>query len=38
MCDAPLPEPLEDLALKGIPDEPLQEFLEDQGFKSLLAG
>ena len=36
VCDAPLPEPLEDLALKGIPPEPLQAFLEDQGFKSLL--
>jgi DNA polymerase-1 len=36
-CDAPLPEPLEDLALTGIPKEPLQEFLEDQGFKTLLA-
>src|SRR4051812_17045627 len=36
VCDAKLPEPLEDLALKGIPMEPLQEFLEDQGFKSLL--
>ncbi len=24
VCDAPLPEPLEDLALKGIPPEPLQ--------------
>ena len=36
MCDAPLPEPLEELALKGIPPEPLKEFLEDQGFKSLL--
>ncbi|QDP19513.1 DNA polymerase I [Sphingomonas xanthus] len=36
VCDAPLPEPLEDLALKGIPPEPLREFLEDQGFKSLL--
>jgi DNA polymerase-1 len=35
-CDAPLPEPLADLALKGIPPEPLREFLEDQGFKSLL--
>ncbi len=33
---APLPEPLEELALKGIPPEPLREFLEDQGFKSLL--
>ena len=36
VCDAALPEPLEDLALKGIPPEPLREFLEDQGFKSLL--
>src|SRR5437764_4722583 len=36
VCDSPLPEPLEDLQLKGIPVEPLREFLEDQGFKSLL--
>jgi DNA polymerase-1 len=36
VCDSPLPEPLEDLALKGIPPEPLREFLEDQGFKTLL--
>ena len=36
VCDAPLPEPLDDLKLKGIPPEPLKEFLEDQGFKSLL--
>jgi DNA polymerase-1 len=36
VCDAPLPEPLEDLALKGIPPQPLKEFLEDMGFKSLL--
>jgi len=36
ICDSPLPEPLEDLALKGIPPEPLKEFLEDMGFKSLL--
>jgi DNA polymerase-1 len=36
VCDAPLPEPLEALALKGIPKEPLEEFLADQGFKSLL--
>src|SRR5438046_9878162 len=36
VCDSPLPEPLEDLALKGIPKEPLQAFLEDQGFKTLL--
>ena len=38
VCDAPLPEPLEDLALNGIPKEPLKEFLEDQGFKTLLSG
>src|SRR5687768_8443232 len=37
VCDAPLPEPLEDLALSGIPPQPLKEFLEDQGFKTLLA-
>jgi DNA polymerase-1 len=36
VCEAPLPEPLEDLALKGIPPEPLRQFLEDQGFKALL--
>ena len=36
VCDSPLPEPLEALALKGIPPEPLREFLEDQGFKTLL--
>ena len=36
VCDAPLPEPLEELSLKGIPPEPLKEFLEDMGFKSLL--
>jgi DNA polymerase-1 len=35
VCDAPLPEPLEALELKGIPPEPLREFLEEQGFKSL---
>src|SRR5215213_7742848 len=35
-CDANLPEPLESLGIKGIPPEPLQAFLEDQGFKSLL--
>ncbi len=34
--DSPLPEPLEGLALKGIPPEPLKAFLEDMGFKSLL--
>ncbi|GAA4709697.1 DNA polymerase I [Sphingomonas lutea] len=37
VCDSPLPEPLEDLALKGIPPEPLRDFLTDQGFKTLLA-
>jgi DNA polymerase I len=31
-----LPEPLEELTLKGIPDEPLREFLEHHGFKALL--
>ena len=36
VCDAPLPEPLEELAIKGIPKEPLEEFLAEQGFKSLL--
>ncbi len=36
VCDAALPEPLEDLVLTGIPPEPLRAFLEDQGFKSLL--
>jgi DNA polymerase I len=37
VCDAPLPEPLDGLAMKGIPDAPLREFLEHHGFKSLLA-
>ncbi|WP_118858069.1 DNA polymerase I [Sphingomonas mesophila] len=36
VCDAPLPQPIEELKLTGIPPEPLREFLEDQGFKSLL--
>ncbi|TZG26014.1 DNA polymerase I [Sphingomonas montanisoli] len=36
-CDQALPEPLDDLALKGLPPEPLRAFLEDMGFKSLLA-
>lgn len=31
-----LPEPLDDLTLKGIPKEPLQTFLEHHGFKTLL--
>ena len=37
VCDSPLPEPLDSLEMKGIPKEPLREFLEDQGFRSLLA-
>src|SRR3954462_6454872 len=36
VCDAPLPEPLGDLEMKGIPDAPLREFLEEEGCKSLL--
>jgi DNA polymerase-1 len=36
VCDANLPEPLEALELKRIPKEPLEKFLADQGFKSLL--
>jgi DNA polymerase-1 len=36
VCDAKLPQPIEELAMKGIPPEPLREFLEEQGFKSLL--
>jgi DNA polymerase-1 len=35
-CDVPLPEPLEDLELKGIPDAPLRAFLEHHGFRTLL--
>ena len=37
ICDAPLPEPLDALEMKHIPDAPLREFLEHHGFKSLLA-
>jgi DNA polymerase-1 len=37
VCDSPLPEPLDSLEMKGIPPEPLREFLEEQGFKALLA-
>ena len=37
VCDAPLPEPLDALEMKHIPDGPLREFLEEQGFRSLLA-
>ena len=36
VCDSKLPEPLDALKLKGIPPEPLREFLEEQGFKTLL--
>jgi DNA polymerase I len=36
VCDSKLPEPLDGLQLKGIPKEPLREFLIDQGFKSLV--
>ncbi len=36
VCDAPLPQPLDDLALNGIPEEPLREFLEHHGFRTLL--
>src|SRR5437762_5517992 len=36
VCDANLPEPIEELAMKGIPPEPLQEFPEEQGVKTLL--
>jgi DNA polymerase I len=35
--DAALPEPLESLLLKEIPEPPLRAFLEHHGFKSLLA-
>jgi DNA polymerase-1 len=37
VCDSPLPEPLDSLEMKGIPPDPLRAFLEEQGFKSLLA-
>ncbi len=36
-CDVPLPQPLEEFELNGIPDAPLRAFLEHHGFKSLLA-
>ena len=36
VCDRPLAQPLDSLALRGIPKEPLQAFLTDQGFRSLL--
>jgi len=34
--DAALPDPLDSLELKGIPDAPLRAFLDHHGFKSLL--
>jgi DNA polymerase I len=34
--NVPLPEPLEDFALQGIPDAPLRAFLEHHGFRTLL--
>jgi len=37
ICDAPLQQPLEELAIKGIPEEPLREFLDHHGFRTLLA-
>ena len=36
VCHAELPQTLESLEMKGIPDAPLREFLEEQGFKTLL--
>ena len=36
VCDRPLAEPLDALSLKGIPREPLQAFLTEMGFRSLL--
>lgn len=35
--DVPLPEPLDDLAMQGIPEPPLRSFLEHHGFRSLVA-
>ncbi len=36
-CHHDLPEPLDDLLLKGIPEDPLRAFLDHHGFRSLLA-
>ncbi len=36
-CEMPLPERLDALRLDGIPEQPLRDFLTDQGFKTLLA-
>lgn len=35
-CDVPLPDPLDELELKGIPEAPLRAFLEHHGFRTLL--
>ncbi|KQN91764.1 DNA polymerase I [Sphingomonas sp. Leaf67] len=35
-CDGGLPEPLDALAMQGIPDAPLRAFLEHHGFRTLL--
>jgi DNA polymerase-1 len=35
-CDVPLPDPLDELELKGIPDAPLRAFLEHHGFRTLI--
>ena len=35
-CDAPLPQPLDELEMQGIPDAPLRAFLEHHGFRTLL--
>ena len=35
-CDVPLPQPLDEMALDGIPEAPLRAFLEHHGFKTLL--
>jgi len=35
-CNAPLPQPLDELVLQGIPPAPLRAFLEEHGFRSLL--
>jgi DNA polymerase-1 len=37
ICDSPLPEPLDALEIKGIPEAPLREFLDHHGFRTLLA-
>jgi DNA polymerase-1 len=37
VCDSPLPKPLDELQMLGIPDAPLREFFEHHGFRTLLA-